>query len=125
MRVILAPPSVDQPAPLETPRAPGHNKPEESQGAEGRQSSAINGFANYFCPKSRILSQGLFRPLANPYRQTESALIAFTYNHTTDFLQVGGLADGAADVQFSPSTNDFDQDAGDYPRLPVHDLTEG
>ena len=33
--------------------------------------------------------------------------LSFTYNHTTDFLQVGGSSDGAAAVQYNPSTNDF------------------
>lgn len=33
--------------------------------------------------------------------------LSFTYNHRTDFLEVGGLADTARLVQFSPSTDDF------------------
>jgi hypothetical protein len=33
--------------------------------------------------------------------------LSFTYNHTSDFLQVGGLANGAGVIQFSPSTDDF------------------
>ena len=33
--------------------------------------------------------------------------LSFTYDHSTDFLQVGGLADGAASIQYSPSTDDF------------------
>ena len=33
--------------------------------------------------------------------------LSFTFNPTTDFLQVGGLASGAGAIQYSPSTNDF------------------
>jgi hypothetical protein len=33
--------------------------------------------------------------------------LSFTYNHTNDFLQVGGLANGAGTIQYSPSTDDF------------------
>jgi hypothetical protein len=33
--------------------------------------------------------------------------LSFTYNHTSDFLQVGGLFDGAGTIQIAPSTDDF------------------
>ena len=33
--------------------------------------------------------------------------LSFTYNHTNDFLQVGGLFDGAGTIQIAPSTDDF------------------
>jgi len=44
---------------------------------------------------------------ASSINLTVDSALAFSYDHTTDEFTIGGSANGASVVQFSPATNDF------------------